>query len=411
MHVKTPLAGAALAIVACADPRLLLGPDCSDPGVCLDAGNGDGGSAGSGGAGGAGLECEPLTADCNADPSDACEVDIASNDRHCGACNADCGGGACSRGVCGPWLVVTGGYPMAVVPYGDQLAYVGQDYTSGEFAVRSVAKAGGVAILLATFASSGFPPRFTAGAGRACWLSTEHSPGPVMTASIGCVPLGGGAVSALANDFHSRGAGLAIDAGSTRAYFSVTCSTFGCSEAHLGFVPLDGSAAAQLVPGVSQDFGAVQVDAGHLYWSQAPDPFYDRSQPAAIMRAQLDGSSPGVVAVEQEAVDQLLLVAGRLYWRTGTAIWRVSADGGPVELVLDSPDLEPTGLVDKWTADTTGIYWIANTGLAIKKTDEQNQTSLAATVDNAIGIATDESYLYWTEPGGPDGGSIRAIRK
>lgn len=58
-------------------------------------------------AGACGVACEAGWADCDRDPTNGCEVDLATDTNHCGACGTSCavGGGAtgatCSGGVCG----------------------------------------------------------------------------------------------------------------------------------------------------------------------------------------------------------------------------------------------------------------------------------------------------------------------
>jgi hypothetical protein len=80
-------------------------PASSGPG----GGDGTGGSATGGGAGegGAmastgvgGLECPEGFEDCNGEPGDACEVELAADGAHCGRCGHDCGGDPCVAAVC-----------------------------------------------------------------------------------------------------------------------------------------------------------------------------------------------------------------------------------------------------------------------------------------------------------------------
>lgn len=51
-------------------------------------------------AGGCEFACKTGFADCNMDPRDGCESNIASDRLHCGACGRSCGGGVCVRGAC-----------------------------------------------------------------------------------------------------------------------------------------------------------------------------------------------------------------------------------------------------------------------------------------------------------------------
>lgn len=78
------------------------------------AGGASGGTAGASGAGGAtggaagtgGSGCPGTTADCNGNPDDGCEVDLATTTQHCGKCGTDCatqgasGGFYCGNSFC-----------------------------------------------------------------------------------------------------------------------------------------------------------------------------------------------------------------------------------------------------------------------------------------------------------------------
>jgi hypothetical protein len=50
---------------------------------------------------GGSLECEPGRGDCDGDPSNGCEVDLRSDELHCGICGDACPSGAkCKDAVC-----------------------------------------------------------------------------------------------------------------------------------------------------------------------------------------------------------------------------------------------------------------------------------------------------------------------
>ncbi len=49
-----------------------------------------------------GLSCKPGFADCDTLATNACEVELAGNQNHCGKCGRSCGGGACTAGLCEP---------------------------------------------------------------------------------------------------------------------------------------------------------------------------------------------------------------------------------------------------------------------------------------------------------------------
>jgi alpha-tubulin suppressor-like RCC1 family protein len=66
--------------------------------------------------------CDPGFADCDGQPSNGCEAELGTAS-HCAACNDDCGGGACSDGVCGGSAFepthFTGGYAWGGIGVSD----------------------------------------------------------------------------------------------------------------------------------------------------------------------------------------------------------------------------------------------------------------------------------------------------
>ncbi len=55
-----------------------------------------------------GFTCDEGFGDCNNDQADGCEITFSSDPLHCGVCDRDCLGGACTDGVCEPALIATG---------------------------------------------------------------------------------------------------------------------------------------------------------------------------------------------------------------------------------------------------------------------------------------------------------------
>lgn len=76
-------------------------------------------------------------------PPGAC-IDLDTNPRHCGACNHDCGPGACKAGVCQAGVVVTEIEMLAALVVTDRHVY----YQTGSGDLRRAPIAGGVAATL-----------------------------------------------------------------------------------------------------------------------------------------------------------------------------------------------------------------------------------------------------------------------
>ena len=72
------------------------------------------------------LVCPPDRADCDGDPTNGCEADLASS-AHCGTCGHDCGAAACNAGTCAPSVFASGlDTPRGIVVAGGHV-YVGLD--------------------------------------------------------------------------------------------------------------------------------------------------------------------------------------------------------------------------------------------------------------------------------------------
>jgi alpha-tubulin suppressor-like RCC1 family protein len=101
----------------CPTPGTICGESCVDTGTsvahCGGCGNACAPPNGIGVCAGSAcgiVSCDTGYDDCNADPGDGCEVSLASDAMHCGACGRACVDGApCVRGLCDPVVSVAPG--------------------------------------------------------------------------------------------------------------------------------------------------------------------------------------------------------------------------------------------------------------------------------------------------------------
>src|ERR1700720_3853327 len=128
---------------------------------------------------------------------------------------------------------------------------------------------------------------------------------------------------------------------------------------------------------------AVDVAAGHLYWTNMGNP---KANDGTIFRSDLDGRNmttiiaPGdTFTPKQLQIDKL---NGKLYWcdREGMRVMRASLDGSNVQTLVDTSegDARPGPDARKW----------------------------------CVGIALDpvEGKFYWTQKGGDNAGDGRIFR-
>jgi DNA-binding beta-propeller fold protein YncE len=128
---------------------------------------------------------------------------------------------------------------------------------------------------------------------------------------------------------------------------------------------------------------AVDVAAGHLYWTNMGNP---KANDGSIFRSDLDGRNmttiiaPGdTFTPKQLQIDKL---NGKLYWsdREGMRVMRANLDGSRIETLVDTSqgDLRPGADPAKWCV--------------------------------GVAIDLDAGKLYWTQKGGDNAGEGRILR-
>jgi hypothetical protein len=128
---------------------------------------------------------------------------------------------------------------------------------------------------------------------------------------------------------------------------------------------------------------AVDVAAGHLYWTNMGNP---KANDGSIFRSDLDGRNmttiiaPGdTFTAKQLQIDK---PNGKLYWcdREGMRVMRANLDGSKIETLVDTSqgDLRPGADPIKWCV--------------------------------GIAVDADAGKLYWTQKGGDNAGEGRILR-
>ncbi len=127
---------------------------------------------------------------------------------------------------------------------------------------------------------------------------------------------------------------------------------------------------------------AVDVEAGHIYWTNMGVPNLDDG---AIERADLDGGNRRIIVPQGVTFTpkqiHLEKDAGKLYWcdREGMRVMRANLDGSQVETLVE-------------------------TGRGDKDRRDQNRWCVGITIDPKLG------KIYWTQKGPDNGGLGRIFR-
>jgi hypothetical protein len=128
----------------------------------------------------------------------------------------------------------------------------------------------------------------------------------------------------------------------------------------------------------------VAVDATSVYW-------YDAAG-TSVMRADLDGSHPTVVASGQPEVGSIAVDAGVLFWTTNAAVVQQDLAGG-TRTTLASGLTSPRSVA----ADATHVYWAAGTwggGETLQRIARGGTTIEPLPGVGAYAIALDATHVY-----------------
>lgn len=128
---------------------------------------------------------------------------------------------------------------------------------------------------------------------------------------------------------------------------------------------------------------AVDIAAGHLYWTNMGSP---KVNDGAILRSDLNGANvtpivpPGATFTPKQL--QIEKAAGKLYWcdREGMRVMRSNLNGSDIETLIDSSRGDPRPGADpgKWCV--------------------------------GVAVDTEKGHLYWTQKGGDNAG-LGSIRR
>ena len=334
---------------------------------------------------GATAECAPDTADCNLDPADGCEVNLARDGDHCGACDVGCGMAVCVGGQCGVEPILL---------------------ADGQPGIASMATEGGTLF----------------------WANWTD--GRVVAMSIGEGQVSEPVVRARVPEFSVEG--MAID---EDAVFIASNTTAGGGGGILRVPKIDG-ALERLVPDVG--VSGVALGADYVYWTRSSETQIG-AWTGAVLRAAKDGAGvatlanvpglslasdedalyfaePGAAGIERLALDvsasnsagapaalgpvELVHSAaipygvkisdGQVYWADDTGLFRVPREGGPSEALALSSGPSESG---DFTVDGDAIYYAV--GGEITRVEGGVSTPIARIHGTVGGIVKVGGYLYW----------------
>ncbi|MCA9596656.1 MAG: hypothetical protein KC776_25240 [Myxococcales bacterium] len=306
--------------------------------------------------------------------SDEC-VDLTSNANHCGACDTDCGGGACTASKCQPFLLapLDGCHSVVVDETGSNV------YVTRYLPEASKAEGGVYKVDLQTGEVTGVAlgqsgAAWLRRAGKTLFWTTEAAPEAVWKLDVDMPGATPAQVYPNAGDSTPRRPfGLAVDG--SFVYFTD-------KNGAIGRVPVAGDTSELLYPNLSGVPTTLDVLGSWIYYSEHnPDPGTD-----AIRRVPLSPSTPP---------DSPEAVATKLEGAWGVIARELPNDDSGLELRVFASVANGALIA---TPKPAGGF---------STTAVSNETGVAAPSGAEIILLDDE--LYWATRGGV-GGSIQSYR-
>ena len=286
------------------------------------------------------VACEAGFASCDNSLANGCEVEVASNPRHCGRCGHDCLGGACEAGRCRPVQVASGFVSVGqIAAYGPERAIYWHD--------------------------RGEPAKPT---GRL--LRKRLPDGMVETL-----------VDGLSYPF-----GVDVDAGGV--YWT---DGFEASAAGSVGMLAPGSAMPRVLAANRYVPVGIKVHGAHVYWAEYG--------PSLVMRVAKAGGAPEVLAQPaMPMTDGLVGIAVSDRYVFASNKWlgqivRVSLTGGDGKILYTTPRLRQVAV------DGAAVWWTEDDG-AVMRGDESGAAAqtVVSNLAGAYGIALNGDSVYFADP-------------
>lgn len=287
-------------------------------------------------------ECAPTCPSFAATSCGGRCVDLDNDGANCGTCGHDCLGGSCNAGRCKPVILASGVTPYAIALDGQNVYWTNDD------TVRKCAKSG----------CNGKPVVFP----------SYRGPFPSM---------GGGAIAVDSHNVYWI-AGSAL----------LMCDAESCSQSTILVSPVSSDSLQGLV-----------VDSTALYFTDAMSGSVQRClTPGCVLGLTLASSLDQPSAIAEDPAN--------VYWLGGSDAGTImSCDKARCN---GNPSVLATGLSHSLTlaVDATSIYWIGSgdntlTKCTIAACDSQTSV-LATALPSPTSLAVDSDYVYWTNMGPAD---------
>lgn len=331
------------------------------------------------------VDCDADHADCNADAADGCEVTLDSDSSNCGGCNIDCAGGTCSDRTCGP-RVLDDVPSEALAGVAVNAQYVFWTSVDGNEVRRTTRNVGAPIDVLAAGITAGVeqPQQIVATADFLVWVNFG---GAVLRLPI--TADGGGSVTPtlLAKD---KTGPLGVAVRQDTVYWT------NLPQGTVSSVSLDGGTVTTLAKLEDEKCAGITTDGEYVYWTTrvTGDDFG-----GSVFRIPLGGGERERIAGVQGAPTGIVTHEGTLFW---TADFLKAIKHAPLADPFRFETLLPTNEVPFAISVFQGLlFWNERNGDVFRaESDGTSPTLLAAGPPDPRLMAVDAHGVYWVTQNG-----------
>ncbi len=309
--------------------------------------------------------CRDGFADCDALPANGCETDLRLDALHCGSCGHGCGGGPCVAGQCSPEAIATGLTEPIFVAVGTERVFWTDLDLEGIWTASKDGSEPATIVLPEPWVQD-----LAVDGDRVYWLTSEGlwrldsvtDPSPQLVAA--------------------SPAGRALHLGSTDAYWVTT-------DDGLQRAPKLGNSGP--VQTLAEQVITIALTETYLYWFA----YEGYTTTGSVLRRDLTTGTATTIASGLDTCYSLAARGTDVYCVTEQTLLALSDPGAPpVQLTAFGYGSTPLDII----VDDDALYWLGDGG-AITRLDRTGGSPVALATDqcgvHAYGLAQDADWLYW----------------
>lgn len=336
--------------------------------------------------GDAGLDEELAAREGGEDAAFCKDADVVADPLNCGACRHDCLGGACTGGLCQPYLIAVANHPRGIGVDGAEIYFA----TDREVLHHSTRAGSEVPKSLA--ANQSEPEGLAITLRGIYWTTNEYF---IATGGSLSFATRQGQSSVLVSP---APASFFVEARGGAVFWNLRAQGDGGDS--IMWIHEDGGTEAGALRGLGSTFG-LAMDDERTYWTEpSKGIIHYCDRPACAMARTLLSSEPGARAITVRG--------SRLYWVRGFTLKSCTLPACADETTLASQGFgTTTPEPGKIAVDDDYVYGSGTDGATLVRCSVAGcggNPEVVATANQPFDIALDDAGVYWSSFAAPDAG-------